>query len=240
MMLRAVKKPLIWLGAIICLTTVGVAQPRWVPAERSVVVEDFESYRDGGLPERWTFISRRDGELALQEVMNDKERFYVVNERGNTFLRGYTEGEAQRISLLVDEDSFDWSFGSYPSLRWRWRALQLPQNANEREKNDTGAALYVTFDTDWLGRPRSIKYTYSSTLPVGTVVSFGRLKVIVAASARDGIGDWVTVERHVVEDYRRVFGKEPPESPLSITLWSDSDDTGGVAEVDFDDIVLIR
>src|SRR5690625_7757155 len=98
----------------------------------------------------------------------------------------------------------------------------LTDCANEASNNDTGAAVYVTFDTDWLGRPRSIKYTYSSTLPVGTVVRFGPLRVIVTDTGADGIGDWRQVDRDVVRDYQQVFGGDPPDRPLSSTLWRDS------------------
>lgn len=75
--------------------------------------------------------------------------------------------------------------------------------------------------------------------PRETVVDYGPLKVIVAASGREGFGRWVTVERDVVADYRRVFGKEPPARPLSITIWSDSDNTKDYAVVDFDDFELL-
>ncbi len=92
---------------------------------------------------------------------------------------------------------------------------------------------------DWPGRPRSIKYTYSSTLPVGTTASYGALRVIVVASAADGLGDWIRIERDVVADYRRVFRRDPPNLPVFITLWGDSDNTGGVSDVYFDDIALL-
>src|SRR5690625_7612951 len=108
----------------------------------------------------------------------------------------------------------------------------LTDCANEASNNDTGAAVYVTFDTDWLGRPRSIKYTYSSTLPVGTVVRFGPLRVIVTDTGADGIGDWRQVDRDVVRDYQQVFGGDPPDRPLSITLWRDSDGTTPSAQAD--------
>jgi Protein of unknown function (DUF3047). len=98
----------------------------------------------------------------------------------------------------------------------------------------------VTFGSDWLGRPKSIKYTYSSSLPVGTTVSFGPLKVIVVDSAREPrAGEWETVQRRIRDDYRQVFGGSPPDRPVSITLWSDSDTTGDEAVVDIDDLELL-
>lgn len=209
-------------------------------APSAVVVDNFEAYAPGSWPDRWKFFTSTNEIRPLDQFMAEDEKFYVVEEDGNQFLRAYTEGEAQRISVANEPDfGLDWNLNEHPTLAWKWRALQLPRGAREDDVNDTGGALYVTFSRDWLGRPRSIKYTYSTALPVGTVVSFGRLKVIVAASGLDGFGHWTEVERNVAEDYQRVFGKNPPERPLSITLWSDSDDTGDVAEVDFDDIVLL-
>ena len=135
-------------------------------------------------------------------------------------------GEAIRI-ILPNGDGYRWRLDSHPRLQWRWRAHVLPEGAREdrRGPNDTGAALYVILSRDWLGRPRTIKYTYSSTLPVGSTASYGTLKVLVASSARDGVGRWQTVARDVVEDYRALFGGTPASEPVAIALWNDSDST---------------
>lgn len=214
---------------------------RAVETDRLILVDDFESYEEGSVPDTWRFFTRRDRAfLPPGEFMSSNERFFVVREDGNSFLRGYTNSESQRISLGNGHGRLDWNLSTHPTLSWRWRANKLPTGAREDKVNDTGAAVYVTFDKkDWLGRPYSIKYTYSSTLPRGTDVDTGPVKVIVVSSARDGIGRWVTVERNVAADYRRVFGSEPPARPFSITLWSDSDDTRDEGEADFDNIRLI-
>jgi hypothetical protein len=227
------------LGLLLCLGTAFVS-PGQSPSRRRIVVDDFEADRAGAYPRRWQYVSKSQKTVVpLDRLMNDQERFYVVAEGDNKYLRAYTRAQAQRITLLNGQGGYRWDLRTHPRLAWKWRALQLPEGASERNVNDTGAALYATFEADWLGRPKSIKYTYSSTLPVGTVVGFGRLKVIVVASARDGIGRWIAIERDVAADYRDVFGDDPPHRPVSITLWSDSDNTRDVAEVDFDDIVLL-
>ena len=118
----------------------------------------------------------------------------------------------------------------------------LPEGAREddRKRDDTGAALYVVFGTDWLGRPKAVKYTYSSSLPVGTVVEKGPLKVLVVASAPEtGTGVWVSHERNVAEDYRLLFGDDPPDRPNMLMIWSDSDSTDSVADADYDDIMVL-
>ena len=99
-----------------------------------------------------------------------------------------------------------------------------------------GGAVYITFGTDRLGRPKSIKYTYSSSLPPGSVLRQGSLRVVVVS--RGETNRWETIVRDVAADYRSLFGEDPPD-PKSITLWSDSDDTNSEAEVDVDDLVLL-
>jgi hypothetical protein len=205
-----------------------------------IVIEDFRSERPNGVPGRWLVLDGRRLTPASSREWTDRRRFMVVREGDRQFVRAITHGTAARIILPMQEDGRSWDLASHPRLSWEWRATRLPANAREDRVNDTGGAVYVTFDIDWLGRPRSIKYTYSSTLSVGTVVSFGRLRVIVVSSGADGIGEWVTVERDIRADFRQVFRSEPPMEPLSIALWSDSDDTQDRAQVDFDNIALRR
>ena len=205
-----------------------------------VVLDDFEADVPGELPKKWRFLSSKAKSfMPLAPYMGPKEKFYVLSENGNNFLRGFTQGEAQRISL--PNTKVDWSLSDYPILRWEWRARHLPKGAREDKVNDSGGAVYVSFSKkDWLGRPLSIKYVYSTNLPAGTVVSTGNVKVLVVSSGVDGTGKWVTVMRDVTEDYRKVFGGAPPDEPYTVTLWSDSDNTNTVAEVDFDNLALMK
>lgn len=208
--------------------------------EASVVLDDFESDKPGARPANWRFMASKDRAFKpLEPFMNEKEKVYVVAEDGNKFMRAYTEGEALRISLPASK--LTWRLSQHPTLSWDWRAVRLPAGGNENTLNDAGGAVYVSFaKTDWLGRPLSIKYTYSTTLPVGTVVSTGNVKIIVVSSGKNGTGRWVHVERNVVEDYKRLFGAAPPENPFTVTLWSDSDNTKSVGEVDFDNLKIRR
>lgn len=205
-----------------------------------VVVDDFQHDTPGAAPAKWRFLTSRDQRFRpLAEFMDEDRHFTIHEENGRRFARGFTRGRALRISMPTQV--LDWNLKEHPNLAWEWRALRLPEGAREDRVNDTGGAVYVTFDrTDWLGRPQSIKYTYSTLLPVGTVVRTGNVRVIVASSGLDGTGRWKSVERNVPEDYRAVFRGDPPEEPFTITLWSDSDDTESIGEVDFDNIVLKR
>jgi len=205
----------------------------------SILIDDFESYDTGAFPEQWVFVQRDKTTLPHTEALEEGETVEVRAAGDNQYLVVKTKNEALRYTQRNGHE-FDWSIEKHPRIAWRWRAVTLPEGASERGKNDTGGALYVTFGADWLGRPKSIKYTYSSSLPVGSIVEFGPLKVIVVDSAREPrTGEWKSVMRNVRNDYRQVFGGSPPDRPVSITFWSDSDTTGDEAEVHFDDIRLL-
>lgn len=203
------------------------------------IVEDFESYEVGAVPDQWVRVDSKDDVRPAAQALEAGESFEVLEKDGNQFVRMSTNGEYVRFSQRNGYE-FEWNVCNHPRLTWRWRAHTLPEGASEKGANDTGAAVYVTFGSDWLGRPKSIKYTYSSSLSVGTVVSFGPLKVIVADSAREPrSGEWKTRTRNVISDYRQVFGDDPPKRPVSITVSGDSDTTGDESNVDIDDIVLL-
>lgn len=207
--------------------------------EAAIFVDDFEDDAPGTFPEGWVFVKENGNIQSYEETREEGETVVVQREEDNRFVRLVTKNEALRYTKRNGTD-FEWNLEAHPRLKWRWRALTLPEGASEKGKNDTGGAVYVTFGKDWLGRPKSIKYTYSSSLPVGTVVSFGPLKVIVVDSALEPRqGEWQVVHRNVVNDYQQVFGGDPPNRPVSITLWSDSDTTGGEAKVDIDDLALL-
>ncbi len=159
-------------------------------------------------------------------------------------MRAYSKGEAVHLTMANDRDGFNWDLRSHPYLTWDWRANELPRGAREDKSrmNDAGLGLYVYFDMKGLliKKPEGIKYTYSSTLPVGTILKQDRLRVIVVASGAREMGRWINIERNVVDDYRMAFNQEPPDRPMSIRLWSDSDNTNQIGEGDFDNIMLLE
>jgi len=213
-------------------------------AQSNSIVDDFEQDDDGAYPSNWVYVtSGGDVYDVSREMDDDDEWARVQKEDGRSFLRTYAEGTALRITARNGEE-FDWSLNEQPWLEWTWRINDYPEGANETKSNanDTAAAIYVTFGTDWLGRPKSIKYTFSSTLRVGTTDQQGPLRLMVIDSPNNrGLGDWKTLRRNIPADYRQLFGEDPPNDPISITIWSDSDTISGqVSSADFDEIRLLR
>ena len=207
-----------------------------------ILLDDFESYRAGDLPTQWH--AQLNGELVplTAQFFDDQEWLETRREGGNGYVRAYTNSETVYLSMANKQD-FEWDTTTHPVLAWDWRAIRLPDGAREDRDslNDSGAGIYVILAVDGriIRRPRIIKYVYSSTLPVGTVASYGRLKVLVVASALDGTGEWLSMERNVAEDHQRLYGEAAPRHPLVIRLWADSDNTSSVATADFDNVRLL-
>jgi hypothetical protein len=229
-----------FLLSLLALLMTGVGVIEDAAAQR-IVVDDFESYAVGTTPHKWKQPHKKSRSLLdiSPTVERDDDYFEVVSEGGSKRARFYTRNESTQLAKQ-NGDGYTWNLRTHPRMSWDWMAKQIPEGAREDKDdlNDSGAAIYVTFDTDWLGRPRSIKYTYSSTLPEGETAKHGPLRVIVVSSATKGLGQWKHIERDVVADYRRVFGGDPPNEPISITLWSDTDNTQKISEVYFDNITL--
>ncbi|MEP1705203.1 MAG: DUF3047 domain-containing protein, partial [Marinobacter sp.] len=52
-------------------------------------------------------------------------------------------------------------------------------------------------------------------------------------------GEWVTVERDIVADYRKAFDREPPKL-VGVAIMSDSDNTGASATAWYGDVSLVK
>lgn len=231
------------LIAALTVTHVHAQEPRPL-GDGTILLENFEHDATDGLPSGWY---DRDGNAKLIDHSPDFTREYhyrVLEEEGNSFLR-YEGTRAKHINLpLVNHEDMI-NIHETPVLSWRARAHQLPEGANEddNDRNDAVMSVYVVFD---FGRvlfrkvPKSIRYSWSTTRPEGAEYSklFGNQKIMIVESGIQRVGEWVTFERNIVEDYRRMFGDMPPETPVAILILSDGDSTGSFVKADYDDFIL--
>ena len=169
------------LGVALSAPEAGHAQGATSNEGDPVIVDNFEDDAPGTFPDGWVFVKSDEDIQSYEETRDPGETVEVREENGNRYVQLITDGEALRYTKRNGVD-FEWNLKDHPRLKWRWRARKLPEGASERDQNDTGGAVYVTFGSDWLGRPKSIKYTYSSSLPVGTTVSHSPARGSRAAS----------------------------------------------------------
>ena len=125
-----------------------------------------------------------------------------------------------------------------PILSWRWRVLELPRAADERNLKtlDSAASVYALFGSRLF--PRILKYVWSTSVPAGSSLKHpnsGRMAIIVLSSGSQSLGMWQQVTRNLVEDFKKVFQTEPGNL-IAIGVKTDSDSTRTSAKADYDDI----
>jgi hypothetical protein len=138
--------------------------------------------------------------------------------------RGSASGLYRRLNLDVT---------ATPLLRWSWKvAGTLPRgDEGHREGDDYAARVYVVFAHPLPWKTRAIAYIWANRLPVGQVLqnAYSANVLMLAVESGNGrSGQWVTEERDVEADYRRLFGSPPPKLQ-AIGIMTDSDDTRGEA-----------
>jgi DUF3047 family protein len=207
-------------GAPLLLLTVGLASAAGV-----VVVEDWSRYDPGthGVPPGWE--SETWGRASSVDLTVERE-----GDRNVLHLR--SRGDRSTISLpLRDRLRLD----ETPVLEWSWKVTELPRGGNARVKatSDLAAQVYVVWPRPpALFRSRIIGYVWDTTAPVGaefTSTKTGTVTYVVLRSGAEELGTWLTERRNVAEDFRRIYGEDPP-NPGAISLSIDSNDTRSSAE----------
>jgi len=62
--------------------------------------------------------------------------------------------------------------------------------------------------------------------------------MLAVESGDKEIGKWISEERNLYEDYKRLFNEEPPHI-MGIAIMTDTDNTGESAVAYYDDIILL-
>ncbi|MBI4424092.1 MAG: DUF3047 domain-containing protein [Elusimicrobia bacterium] len=221
----------------------GAAEPVWV--------EDFSAPpAASGLPEGWK-------PLTFRKVPRRTE-YRVEREAGNAFLAARSSASASGLHRPAPVE-----LARAPVLAWRWRVARVVAGADARRRSgdDYAARLYVAFAYDpqraslWQ-RARygtvkalygeypphaAINYVWDNRLASGTELDnayTSRVKMVVLRSGNGEAGRWLSERRDVREDYRRLFGAEPPRVSF-IAVMTDTDDTGESAEAAYDDLAFL-
>lgn len=226
-----------WIPAIVMAQ--ANSENQYIPV---YMIDNFEDENVGDLPVNWYNQKGEKKTNTFDEELRNTYNYSITEEDGNKFLR-FQGIRGKHLNFpLINKD--DVNIYETPVLTWKWRIRNTPDGASEDDKNDVAASIYVVYD---MGRvalfkkvPKSIRYTWSSSLPVGTELSkfFNNQKIVVVGSGEEQAGEWITFERNIVEDYKRLFGDEPPAKPLAILILSDGDTTNSLSSADYDDIYL--
>jgi hypothetical protein len=182
-------------------------------------------------------------------------RYALVDDAGVVVLRADAQNSASGVVREMRIDP-----RAHPILSWRWKAMNVVGKADlrTREGDDFAARVYVTFDVDAATLPAgerlklsmarlihgdrvpaaALCYVWDGKSPRDTFAPnayTGRVRMIVAESGAGRTGQWVSVRRNVVEDYRRAFGSEPLEA-TAVIVSTDTDNTGETVVAFYGDI----
>ncbi len=152
----------------------------------------------------------------------------------------------------------------YPIVRWRWKVSNILKKGDVKRKegDDYPARIYIAFEYDpkklgFFEKAKyqavrllygeypplgAINYIWESRAPKGTVVPnpfTDRVKMIVVESGESMLNQWVSEERNIYEDYKKVFGDEPP-AISGVAIMTDADNTGESAIAYYGDIIFKR
>jgi hypothetical protein len=207
-----------------------------------------------------TMTSLEDGWEPLEFPKIDRHtRYQLVNHEGEQVVEATANNSASGLIARVSVEP-----GDSLILRWRWKVSNVLDKGNARSKDgdDYPARIYVAFafepeEAGFFERAKrkavevvfgeelpgnALNYIWANRLPVGEVIAnpYTDTTMMVAVnSGADNTGEWVTVERDIVADYQKAFGKKPPKL-VGVAIMSDSDNTGESATAWYGDVSLIR
>lgn len=235
---QALPRVLWLIGCLLLALPAHGADPPpdlYTPARDSLFVLERFTYPDqlGQFPAHW------EGRAGWRQsrTKEAEDLYYTIQvEEGDYYLKAETQGRATNAGREANVN-----LRLFNKLRWRWRVHKLPEGGNEGEedKNDSGAAVRLVFRGGML--PKTLKYVWSSTLPVGAETvspASDKTKVIVLRSGPDSAGEWVWEEVDAYDDYRRLFGGEP-RLVQALAVITDSDNTNSPVSADYDDFVFL-
>jgi hypothetical protein len=213
---------------LVALLTVVAA---W--AADTVVVADWSKYPVGtrGIPDGW-----KGGDWG-----SPRYDFQVVEADGQRVFQLKSEGDSSTISRDIKGQV---NLQQTPILEWRWKVTRLPRGADARKSatDDEAGQIYVAWPRfPEALRSRIIGYIWDSTAPAGSIFKSGKTSTVTYVVVESGsakLGQWITEQRNVVEDFKKIYG-EAPENPAVLSISIDSDDTRSSAET-FVGAILFR
>ncbi|BCR05937.1 hypothetical protein DESUT3_30060 [Desulfuromonas versatilis] len=188
------------------------------------VIDDFQ----GGLSPRWE-----------EKEFKGRTRYQVVLDDQGSSLRAESRGGASGLVFRTE-----YRLEDFPVLSWRWKVENIiaASDVSSKSGDDYPARVYVVFPHWYPPKTRSINYIWSTNLAPGEFVPnsyFANAVMLACQSGEQMVGQWVQERRNVLEDYRRIFGEEPP-AVGAIAVMSDTDNTGEAVVAYYDDIRIER
>jgi hypothetical protein len=210
-------KMLLAISLLSCLSTTAAADD----------ILEFGSFAKSGL-DGWQ-----------PKVFEGQTEYSLVVDGSVQVLRAESNAAA---SGLVYEKEYDPL--KYPILTWRWKVDNIITRGDGRTRagDDYAARVYVVFPHWFFPKTRTINYIWANRLETESITPnayTGNAMMIAVESGADKVGQWVTIKRNIVEDFRKAFGQDPPRVG-AIAIMTDTDNTGESAIAWYGDITALQ
>ncbi len=234
---------------LVLAISLGTGSSTTAAAQRATVADFSHMQAGDNLPPQWEQIN-------IARIRNHTQ-YQLVSVDGTTVLRAEANASMSGLAHEKDVDP-----QATPWLRWRWRIAQLNDKSDLHVKqgDDFPVRLYVFFDFDLDRLPfferliiRIARAIYGDRVPLAALCYVWasddppdttawnpytkRVRTIVASSGEQQVGQWVSVERNVADDYREAFG-EPVPRITGVAIATDTDNTGEESVAWYGDIVF--
>lgn len=163
--------------------------------------------------------------------------YKIVTDDGRKAIQANSNGTASGLFKKVKLDP-----ASFRYLRWSWKINHtIPKGYENRKTGDDYAArVYVVFPGRFFWQTKAINYIWANHLPQGQIIPnifSGNSMMIAVESGPALAGKWLTEERDVLADYRRLFGSDPHKIG-GIAIMTDTDNTGEEATAWYGEISI--
>jgi len=163
--------------------------------------------------------------------------YSIVREGGKPAVKAHSSARASGLFRKVQLDPVQYRY-----LHWKWKVTGPLANGAEKTKagDDYSARVYVIFPGFFFWQTKAINYVWASRLPQGETFPnpyTANVKMVVIESGPEKSGNWVSEQRDILADYRRLFGGEPRKLG-AIAIMTDTDNTGGEATAWYGDISI--
>ena len=207
------------------IVALGVLALAGLAAAAEVVVEDWMSHTVGavGLPTGWQ---------PQNWGTPQYDKLKIVEDEGRRALHMRSSNDSSTINKDIRGKV---RLKDTPILEWNWKSIVLPNGGNSCKKptDDQAGQVFVVWPRfPEAVRSRIIGYVWDTTQPAGTICKSEKTGTVTYVVIRSGSADlnkWLTEQRNVVDDFKRIYG-EAPDDPAVLALSIDSNDTNSTAE----------
>lgn len=166
-----------------------------------------------------------------------KTTYELTKNDGKSVLKAHSVKAASGLIKKLNVDG-----KKFPILRWSWKIEHTLKKEDIKTKkgDDFAARVYVVFPRTFFWRMRAINYVWAAKMPKDSFAPspYTSNSIIVAVeSGDDKVGTWVSEERNIYEDYKKMFGEEPPHIG-GVAIMTDTDDTQDEVTAYYGDIFL--